>query len=256
MPPSDSAATESALLAEVLAAARRIAVFTGAGISTESGIPDFRGPSGLWNTAKPVTFQDFIASEEARIESWERNVRLHDMLARSTPNRGHRAVAALVANGRAEAAITQNIDGLHQAAGIADDRVIEIHGTCRKASCLDCGKPFGLPDTLARFAATRSAPRCDDCGGLIKTATISFGQTMPALPMQQAQAAIDAADLVLVLGSSLRVYPAASLPEQAARQGKRLVILNAEATPLDRMASLVLRRGIGQLLGDALNIGA
>ncbi len=254
MPPNDSAALEARLLADVLATANRIAIFTGAGISTESGIPDFRGPSGLWNTAKPVTFQDFNSSEEARIESWERNVRLHDMLARSTPNRGHRTVAALVASGRADCVITQNIDGLHQAAGIEDGQVIEIHGTCRKASCLDCGKPYALPDTLARFAATRSAPRCDECGGLIKTATISFGQTMPALPMQQAQAAIAAADLVLVLGSSLRVYPAASLPEQAARQGKRLVILNAEPTPLDGMASLVLHRGIGQLLGDAFDI--
>ncbi len=251
---SDGEAIETGLLAEALASAARIAVFTGAGISTESGIPDFRGPSGLWNSARPVTYQDFIASEEARIESWERNVRLHDLLSRCVPNRGHRAVTALVERGRADNVITQNIDGLHQAAGISDDRVIEIHGTSRKASCLDCGEPYELAGLLARFASTRRAPRCDDCDGLIKTATISFGQTMPAPPMQQAHAAIEAADLVLVLGSSLRVYPAANLPEQAARQGKRLVILNAEPTPLDRVASLVLHCSIGQALGDALAI--
>jgi NAD-dependent deacetylase len=232
--------------------ANRIVIFTGAGISTESGIPDFRSPGGIWTRMRPIEFSDFMASEEARRESWRRRFATDATMRAAEPNRGHRAVAALVNRGKAIAVITQNIDGLHQASGIPDDRVIELHGNTTYAHCLECAQRYELEDIRIEFERTDAAPCCVTCGGFIKTATISFGQSMPPAAMIRAEEATLAADLFIAIGSSLVVYPAAGFPELAARNGARLVILNREATGLDPLADLVLHREIGATLGEAV----
>lgn len=238
-------------LRRLLDAARRIAIFTGAGISTDSGIPDFRGTNGVWTKMAPILFQDFVADPAARREAWRRRFDSDDVMRAARPNRGHRAVAMLVRQGRAQAVITQNIDGLHQASGIPDDRVIELHGNSTYAACLECGTRHEIADLRAAFDATGDVPGCTACGGLVKTATISFGQSMPEEPMRRAQQETLAAELFLVLGSSLVVHPAAGFPELAKRRGARLVILNRQETPLDGIADLVIREGIAEVLGGA-----
>jgi NAD-dependent deacetylase len=175
------------------------------------------------------------------------------MMRSAKPNRGHRAVAALVRRGKAAAVITQNIDGLHQASGIADDQVIELHGNTTYAHCLDCARRYEIDDLRPAFERAQEPPICA-CGGFVKTATISFGQPMPAEPMRRAELETYAADLFIVLGSSLVVYPAAGFPELAKRNGATLAIINREATPLDGIADLVLRSAIGETLGAALAI--
>jgi len=239
-------------LRRLIEAARRIAIFTGAGISTDSGIPDFRGTNGVWTKMAPIMFQDFVTDAAARREAWRRRFDSDDVMRAARPNRGHRAVAMLVHQGRAQAVITQNIDGLHQASGIPDDRVIELHGNSSYATCLDCATRHEIADLHLAFARTGDVPPCRACGGLVKTATISFGQAMPDEPMRRAQAETLAADLFLVLGSSLVVYPAAGFPEVAKRNGARLVILNRQETPLDGIADLVIRDGIAEVLGSAI----
>ena len=179
------AGTES--LKTMIAAARRIAVFTGAGISTESGIPDFRSPGGIWSRTTPIMFDDFVASEEARRESWRRKIEIDRDMAKARPNRGHRAVARLVADGKAASVITQNIDGLHQASGIPDDRIVELHGNGTYASCLACGARHELQPIMEAFEADGTTPVCRACGGLVKTATIPFGQAMPGEAMERAR---------------------------------------------------------------------
>ena len=246
--------TDAAALRRTIDAARRIAVFTGAGISTESGIPDFRGTNGVWTRMQPVMFQDFVASPEARREAWRRRFAGDDTMRAAQPNRGHRAVAMLVRQGKAKAVITQNIDGLHQASGIPEDQVIELHGNSTYAHCLDCRRRYEIGALRAAFDAKGEVPPCVTCGGLVKTATISFGQAMPEEPMQRAQAETLAADLFIVLGSSLVVYPAAGFPEIAKRNGARLVIVNRQETPLDDVADLVIHDGIGDVLGGALGV--
>lgn len=241
-------------LRELLQAARRIAVFTGAGISTESGIPDYRGPNGTWARMKPIMFQDFLASPEARREAWRRRFEAEPVMQAAQPNRGHRAVALLVRQGKAAAVITQNIDGLHQASGIPEAQVIELHGNSTYAHCLDCGTRYGIGVLRAAFDQAGDVPGCGACGGLVKTATISFGQAMPEEPMRRAQQETLAADLFLVLGSSLVVYPAAGFPEIAKRNGARLVIVNNDPTPLDDIADLVVHAPIGEALGGAMGI--
>jgi NAD-dependent deacetylase len=243
--------SDAAELRHLLDAAQRIAIFTGAGISTDSGIPDFRGTNGVWTKMQPILFQDFVASADARRETWRRRFDSDDVMRAAQPNRGHRAVAMLVKQGRAQAVITQNIDGLHQASGIPDEKVIELHGNSTYATCLDCGTRHEILDLRATFDRDGEVTACTACGGLVKTATISFGQSMPEEPMRRAQAETLAADLFLVLGSSLVVYPAAGFPEIAKRNGARLVILNRQATPLDAMADLVIRDGIAEVLGSA-----
>ncbi len=243
--------SDAAELRRLLDAAQRIAIFTGAGISTDSGIPDFRGTNGVWTKMQPILFQDFVASADARRETWRRRFDSDDVMRAAQPNRGHRAVAMLVKQGRARAVITQNIDGLHQASGIPDDQVIELHGNSTYATCLDCGTRHEIRDLRATFVRDGDVPGCTACGGLVKTATISFGQSMPEEPMRRAQAETLVADLFLVLGSSLVVYPAAGFPEIAKRNGARLVILNRQETPLDGMADLVIRDGIAEVLGGA-----
>ena len=241
-------------LRELLEAAHHAVVFTGAGISTESGIPDFRSPGGIWTRMAPIDFQDFIASEEMRREAWRRRFAMEDTFRGAKPNRGHRAVATLVRRGTVASVITQNIDGLHQASGVPDRQVIELHGNTTYAACLDCGERHELTPIRAAFERDAMPPRCVKCEGLVKTATISFGQSMPVLPMQLAEAATLAADLFIVLGSSLVVYPAAGFPELAKHNGARLVIVNREETGLDRYADLVLHEPIGDTLGGAVGV--
>jgi len=241
-------------LRRLLDTCHRVVVFTGAGISTESGIPDFRGPNGTWSKVKPILFQDFVRSPELRRESWRRRFEGDAVMRAAEPNRGHRAVARLVREGKVTTVITQNIDGLHQASGIANEKVIELHGNSTYAHCLNCGKRYEISHLQAAFDHEGEVPDCTRCGGLIKTATVSFGQSMPEGPMRLARDATLAADLFLVLGSSLVVYPAAGFPELAARRGASLVIINNDPTGLDELAELVIRRGIGDVLGAAVGV--
>ena len=231
--------------------AERVVIFTGAGISTESGIPDFRSPGGTWTKIKPIDFSDFLRSDEARRETWKRRFDMEDTLRKATPNRGHRAVAELVRRGKASCVITQNIDGLHQDSGIPDDKVIELHGNTTYAHCLDCEQHYDIGALRVDFEQDRIVPSCA-CGGWVKTATISFGQSMPVREMQLAQRETLLADLFIVVGSSLVVYPAAGFPELAKRNGSGLVILNRDPTGLDEIADLVLNRGIGDTLGEVV----
>lgn len=223
-------------------------IFTGAGMSTESGIPDFRSPGGIWSRMQPIPFQDFLSDPEARRLTWQRRLEMEETWRHVQPNDGHRAVAELVARGKASHVITQNIDGLHQVSGVPDDQVIELHGTTRRAACLECGTPAEIAAVLAHFETQGRAPDCACCGGLIKTATISFGQPMPEPEMARAETATLASDLMLVLGSSLAVYPAAGFPLLAKRNGARLVILNRDETPQDDIADLAFRAEIGPTL--------
>ena len=241
-------------LRRFVAEARRAVVFTGAGISTESGIPDFRSPGGIWTRLAPIDFGAFLASEEARREAWRRKFASDGLIREAKPNRGHRAVAELLRRGKAAAVITQNIDGLHQASGIAEDQLIELHGNTTYARCLDCAARYEIDDLRAAFERDEAPPCCAGCGGFIKTATISFGQPMPAGAMRRAEAETLAADLFVVLGSSLVVYPAAGFPELAKHNGARLVIINREPTRLDPLADLVMHSPIGETLGAALDV--
>ncbi|MGE4046631.1 MAG: NAD-dependent deacetylase [Acetobacteraceae bacterium] len=244
---------ELSVLSRMIDEAQRVVVFTGAGISTESGIPDFRSPGGIWTKVTPIDFSDFMRSDAARRETWRRRFEMEPILRRATPNRGHRAVAELVRRGKASCVITQNIDGLHQDSGIPDDKVIELHGNTTYAHCLECGQRYEIEALKVDFEKDRIVPHCA-CGGWVKTATISFGQAMPVTAMQCAQDETLMADLFIAIGSSLVVYPAAGFPALAKRNGSRLVILNRDPTGLDDMADLVLHRTIGQALGDVVNV--
>lgn len=237
----------SLLLADLIGAAHRVVIFTGAGISTESGIPDFRSPNGLWTKMKPIYFDDFVSSEDARLQDWRRRFTFNRQVAAAEPNGAHKAIARLVAGGKVTAVITQNIDGLHQRAGVPSEHIIEIHGNATHATCLDCDQPHGLAEMEAEIARTGRAPVCRACGGLVKAAVISFGQAMPVRAMMRAEDAIQRSDLFLAVGSSLQVQPAASLPMAAKYSGANLVIVNREPTPLDGIADHVLRGSIGQV---------
>ena len=240
----------------MIEAARRIVVFTGAGISTESGIPDFRSAgTGLWNKIKPIEFQEFLGSEERRQESWRRRFGSGaSNWSTAKPNRGHLAVAKLIADGRASAVITQNVDNLHQDSGVPDEQVIELHGNTRYAKCLTCETRYELADLKQQFDAIGRVAPCSRCGGIIKTATISFGQAMPEREMARAGRVTRDCDLFVVVGSSLVVYPAAGFPELSKQLGARLVIVNREPTPLDGIADLVLHREIGATLGYVVGV--
>jgi NAD-dependent deacetylase len=240
-------------LKRLLDRSRRAVVFTGAGVSTESGIPDFRSPGGFWTKHQPIDFKDFVAFEDLRVEAWRRKMAADEAFSRAEPNRGHRAIARLVGEGKASAVITQNIDGLHQRAGVPDESVIELHGNGTYAACLWCSRRYELAPIFAAFKIDERPPVCD-CGGLIKTATISFGQPMPAEAMRRAQRESLACDLFLAIGSSLVVYPAASFPELAKRNGARLVIINRDPTDLDYLADLVLNVEIGPALGAVTGV--
>jgi NAD-dependent deacetylase len=236
-------------LQELVDGARVIAPFTGAGISTECGIPDFRSPGGLWTKNTPIPFDAFLASQDMRDEAWRRRFAIDAQFSAARPGRGHLALASFYRAGKAPAVITQNIDNLHQSSGISAEHVIELHGNNSYALCLACGKRYELSWVRQQFvAAGERAPDCGDCGGHIKTATISFGQAMPEREMQRAEQLTLDCDLFLAVGSSLVVWPAAGFPLVAKRNGARLVIINREPTEFDEIADLVIRQDIGTVL--------
>ncbi|MBI3516333.1 MAG: NAD-dependent deacylase [Proteobacteria bacterium] len=235
-------------LAELLADARRAVVFTGAGISTESGIPDFRSPGGVWSKMKPIYFDEFVHDEAKRREAWNRTFNNAAGWTGAKPNAGHLAVAKLVQHGKVAAVITQNIDNLHQDSGVPARQVIELHGNATYATCLECGVRHELAVLKQSFLGRDEIPRCRSCDGLVKTATISFGQAMPPAPMARAEEETLACDLFLVLGSSLVVFPAAGFPLLAKQNGAKLVIINREPTEQDPYADLVIHDGIGATL--------
>lgn len=228
--------------------AHRVVIFTGAGVSTESGIPDFRSPGGIWTKMAPIDFQDFVNSAEIRAEAWRRKFEIDKTIKQAEPNKGHMAIAKLVDMGKASHVITQNIDNLHQASGIPPAKIIELHGNGTYAKCLDCGERHELFWVREKFEASGAAPDCRSCGGIVKSATISFGQAMPEEEMNRAHEATLGCDLFIAIGSSLQVYPAAGFPILAKRNGAMLVILNREPTELDQIADLVIHDEIGPTL--------
>lgn len=239
-------------LAALLSQSQNTIFFTGAGISTESGIPDFRSPgTGLWNKIKPIQFQDFVSSEEARRESWRRKFD-SDVMASAEPNAGHQAIQEWFEAGRHGGVITQNVDDLHQRSGLADDRVVELHGNATYARCLSCGARYELNELREQFRSDGEVAPCRACGGLVKTATISFGQSMPESEMAKAQQLVEACDLLIVLGSSLTVYPAAGFPQYAKQRGASLAIVNRDATDQDHLADLVIHESIGDVMSAAV----
>lgn len=234
-------------LRDLIESARRIVPFTGAGISTECGIPDFRSPGGLWTKNQPIPFDAFMASREMRDEAWRRRFAMEENFALAKPGRGHRALASLYRAGKVPGLVTQNVDNLHQASGIAADDVVELHGNTTYALCLNCAERYELDWVREKFeAAGQHAPECA-CGGYIKTATVSFGQAMPAAAMERAEQLTKCCDLFLTIGSSLVVWPAAGFPLMAKRDGARLVIINREPTEFDDIADLVLHDDIGEV---------
>ena len=237
-------------LSQYIDEANNIVIFTGAGISTESGIPDFRGPQGIWKTNTPIYFQDFIGSEEVRKDSWKRKFSGQDIIKKAKPNIGHLAVAEVINKHESAYLITQNVDNLHQDAGVPDDKITEIHGNAHYASCLDCGIRYELNSIKKAFLENETVPYCDSCGGIIKTATISFGQPMPEEGMQIAQRKTLGCDLFITIGTSLVVYPAAGFPKLAKEIGAKLIIINNEPTDFDPIADLVIHEQIGKVFSD------
>ncbi len=241
--------TATARLDRMIHEASVIVPFTGAGISTECGIPDFRSPGGLWTRHAPIPFDEFLASQEARNESWRRRFAMNSQFGEARPGRGHRALASLYRAGKVPAVITQNIDNLHQASGFASEHVVELHGNTTYAFCLDCETRYELSWVRERMEAGNGcAPDCRACGGYIKTATISFGQAMPEDAMRRARELTLSCNLFLAIGSSLVVWPAAGFPMLAKRNGARLVIINREPTEFDALADLVVHQDIGTAL--------
>jgi NAD-dependent deacetylase len=241
--------TAIARLGELIAEAGTIVPFTGAGISTECGIPDFRSPGGVWTRMAPIQFEDFLTSRDMRNESWRRRFAMQDEFGNARPGRGHRALASLFRRGKSPGVITQNIDNLHQDSGIPHDRVVELHGNTTYATCLDCAERYELAWVREKFErAGGEAPACPACHGYIKTATVSFGQAMPEAAMRRAEELVVSCDLFLAIGSSLVVWPAAGFPLMAKRKGARLAIINRDPTDFDDIADLVVRQDIGTVL--------
>ncbi len=244
---------QAAELATLIFEANSILIVTGAGVSTETGIPDFRGPQGVWNTQRPVQYQDFLRDEAKRIEYWDQKVASAESIDTARPGKVHVACAALERVERLEAIVTQNIDGLHTMAGVSPSKVIEIHGTAREAVCLDCGKRSPITPHLEEFTRTRVPPTCS-CGGLLKPATISFGQQLNPVTIYKATLAAQHCDLVIAMGTTLSVYPAADIPLQAARRGVPYVIINQGATDHDGLSLVTLRidADVGDTFSTAL----
>ena len=241
--------TAIARLRELVDEASVIVPFTGAGISTECGIPDFRSPGGIWTKMRPIDFSDFLASQEMRDESWRRRFAMEESFGGAKPGRGHKALASFYRAGKSPGVVTQNIDNLHQASGISPEHVVELHGNTTYATCLDCEARYELDWVKQRYdAANGRAPSCPGCNGHIKTATVSFGQAMPEEPMRRAEELTRSADLFIAIGSSLVVWPAAGFPLMAKRNGARLVIINRDPTEFDDLADLVVRHDIGSVL--------
>jgi len=226
-----------------------IVVFTGAGISTESGIPDFRSPGGIWTRYRPVTFQEYMTSESARLEAWKRRLDGWEQYRSAKPNVGHYFVQALGVKEKLIGLITQNVDGLHSMAGLTDDKIVELHGSNRKILCMSCTKEFEPEPIINSLVGDFASPKCDACGGILKSATVSFGQAMPEQAMRIAQGWTEQANVFIVMGSSLQVQPAASFPVMAKRNGALLAIINREEGPLDGMADFVHHGAIGEFCG-------
>jgi NAD-dependent deacetylase len=238
--------------------AERIVVLTGAGISTDSGIPDFRGPQGVWTknpaAEKQATLQNYIAEPAVRKASWQN--RLHSPMWQAQPNDGHRALVELERRGKLLLLITQNVDGLHQAAGSDPDRVVEIHGTVHEVTCLDCGERAPMERALARVAAGEEDPSCRSCGGILKSATISFGQQLIQEDLQRAERSAQGCDLVLAVGSTLQVYPVAGVVPVAKQAGAQVVIVNADPTGMDHFADVIVLARIGEVLADIVGLAS
>jgi NAD-dependent deacetylase len=246
--PDDAIAQLAALIAD----AEALVAFTGAGISTESGIPDFRSPGGIWNRYQPIDYQSFLASEEARREYWRRGRNTYAVIRDARPNPAHLALADLERRGTLDLLITQNIDGLHTAAGSSPERTIELHGTAHRVYCMTCGTAEARDAIAARLDAGEEIPACRVCGGILRAATVAFGEPLPQEPLRRAAAAARRADLFLIIGSSLVVYPAAQLPQIAASAGAYVVILNQTPTPLDGLAQLILRGSAAEVMGRVM----
>ena len=227
----------------------QIVVFTGAGISTESGIPDFRSPGGIWTRYRPVTFQEYMTSESARIEAWKRRLDGWEQYRNAKPNVGHYFVQALSVKEKLIGLITQNVDGLHSVAGVPDEKIVELHGSSRKILCMGCTKEFEPEPIMNGLVGDFASPKCDTCGGILKSATVSFGQAMPEQAMRIAQGWTEQAKVFIVMGSSLQVQPAASFPVLAKRNGALLAIINREDGPLDDIADFVHHGAIGEFCG-------
>ncbi|MDZ7699760.1 MAG: Sir2 family NAD-dependent protein deacetylase [Deltaproteobacteria bacterium] len=240
--------------AHMIREAQKILVFTGAGLSTESGIPDFRSPGGLWEKYDPQDFyfQKFTSDERAREKYWEMSSELYGMLKAARPNPAHLAIVTLEKAGKLLSLITQNIDNLHHRAGNSPERIIELHGTAVTVSCLNCKKGYDRDDIQMRLNSGLKVPYCDACGGILKPDTISFGQAMPEKEMEDAISYAEACDLCMVLGSSLVVYPAASIPIHAQRNGAKLMIINLGTTPHDSEADLVIHKPVSTALSEML----
>ena len=237
-------------LKHLIEKSKKLVFFTGAGISTNSGIPDFRGPKGVWKTATPIYFQDFISSKEKRTESWEKKFSNELSIDSAKPNIGHFKLAEIMNRKEETHLITQNVDNLHQDSGIDNSKITELHGNATYAKCLDCSKKYELTFLREDFLATKEPPVCNICGGIIKTATISFGQAMPEEEMITAQKVSIKSDLFICLGSSLAVFPAADLPLLAKETGANLVIINNEPTQMDHLSDLVINRDISEVLSE------
>ncbi|HEX9822421.1 MAG TPA: NAD-dependent deacylase [Methylomirabilota bacterium] len=242
-------------LATLFGEARCAVAFTGAGVSTESGIPDFRSPGGVWDRfdARELTYQNFTGSREGRRRHWALGRATYSLIRGAAPNDAHHALAALHRLGRLDCCITQNVDNLHQRGGLPADAVIELHGNATRARCLECGTPYSRDELHARLEDGVDVPDCAACGGIVKPPTILFGEALPAAAMHEAERRAGAADLFVVLGSSLDVYPAAYVPVHARRAGATLAIVNLERTPLDREADLVIRARAGQVMAEVLD---
>lgn len=239
-------------LAAMLGRARRVLAFTGAGISTRSNIPDFRGPDGVWRTRTPVEYPEFIRSEDARVEYWSWKLEGYPAFRDARPNAAHEALVALEHRERLEAVVTQNVDGLHRAAGTSPARLVELHGTNSESECLDCKRRAPIAPALQTFETTRTPPRCDVCTGLLKPGVVMFGQALDPDDMRRAHAAARNADLVMSLGSSLVVTPAADVPLAAVRRNVPYVIINQGATPHDSVATLRIDADVSEILPAAV----
>jgi NAD-dependent deacetylase len=241
-------------VSEMVVQSKKLVVFTGAGISTESGVPDFRSPGGIWDRFDPneLNFQSFMASEAGREKYWQFSKVLWPEIAKAEPNAGHYAIAELHRLGKLDCVITQNIDNLHQKSGVPEEKVIELHGTLKWVICLECGQKYPREQIQARLDSGMKVPRCDSCGGITKPATISFGQSMPERETHQAEAKAAACDLFLVAGSSLVVYPAAQMPLIAKENGARLIIINLTPTPHDHYADIVINKKTGPVLSQII----
>ncbi len=236
--------------AALICQARTIVAFTGAGVSTESGIPDFRSPGGIWEKYQPVYYEDFLSSDAARREYWQRSRATYPVIRDARPNPTHLALYELEKMGKLDSIITQNIDRLHHKAGNTPEKIIELHGTVAYAVCLDCKKTYdrGEIQRLLEEEEEAYAPRCPDCQGPLKDATISFGQPMPEKEMAEAGRKAQLCDLMILLGSSLVVYPAAYLPQQAHQSGARLIIINLAPTPFDHLATVAIHAKTGEIM--------